>query len=595
MPPSGAAVPRMTTWQVARRVVGYLRPYPWMALGTIGCAVLGQLASMAFPRITQYVMDDVLVARRPERLGWAIGGLAAAYLLRDVLNSVRIRLNNAFEQAVVLDLRRHVYGRLQRLPAAWFDRRSSGELMTRVIEDVGSVERLLIDGAEQGVVAILGIVGVAAFLFATNPVLAWVAMAPLPFLAAGAAWYTTTAGERYRQRSKASGALNALLMDNLQGVRQVKAFGREDHEDARFAERAGALREATLRVMRAWAWYNPGMTFVAALGMVSVLWVGGRHVLEGRMTPGELVGFLLFLGMFYQPIGQLHGLNQLAQSARSAGERIFDVLDSDPEPVAIPGATLAARWRAQGHVEYVGVVAGYDRERPVLSDVSFVARPGEVIALVGPTGAGKTTLVQLIPRFRETLGGCIRIDGRDIREIPLADLRQQVAVVSQEPFLFDGTLRENVLYGRLDASADQVDSALAASECAAFVSRLPQGLDTPVGERGVRLSVGEKQRVSIARALLKDAPILILDEATASVDTATERAIQSALDRLMRDRTSLVIAHRLGTVRGADQILVLNHGRVEERGRHDELVRRGGLYARLVRLHDDRAALEAEA
>ena len=562
-----------------------------MAVGTVGCAVAGQLAALAFPRLTQYVIDEVLTARRPDRLGWAIGGLALAYAVRDGFNSIRIRLNNAFEQAVIFDLRREVYGRLQRLPTGWFDRRSSGELMTRVIEDVGAVERLLIDGTEQGVVAVLGIVGVAVFLFATNPLLAWVAMAPIPFLIGGAVWYTSTAAERYRERSKASGALNALLMDNLQGVRQVKAFGREAHEDERFAQRAGALRSATLRVMRAWAFYSPGMSLVASTGTVLVLWVGGRQVLEGRMSPGELVGFLLFLGMFYQPVGQLHGLNQMAQAARSAGERVFDVLDSEAEPLGMTVTGLGP-WRARGEVAYEGVEAGYGPDRRVLQGIDLHVEPGEVVALVGPTGAGKTTLVQLLPRFREVTAGQIRVDGRAIREMPLAELRRQVAIVSQEPFLFDGTLRENVLYGKLDATGAELEAALQASECAGFVGRLPKGLDTAVGERGVRLSVGEKQRVSIARALLKDAPILILDEATASVDTATERAIQATLERLMRARTSFVIAHRLGTIRGADQILVLNHGRIEEQGRHGELERMGGLYARLVRLQHEREAVE---
>ncbi len=558
-----------------------------MAAATMACAVVAQLASFAYPKLTQYVIDEVLTGRRADQLGWVVGGLLGAYLLRDVLNSIRIRVNNAFEQAVILDLRREVYGRMQRLPVRWFDSRATGDLMTRVTEDVNAVERLLIDGAEQGVVAVLGIVGVTVFLFSMNPLLAAVAMIPIPVLVGGALWYTATAGERYRERSRASSAMNALLMDNLQGVRQIKAFGREEHEDDRFHARANDLRLGTLRVMRAWAWYNPLMSFAAAAGTVLVLWVGGGQVLAGSMTAGELVGFLLFLGMFYQPIGQLHGLNQMAQSARAAGERVFDILDSDPEPLRSGerpmGEADGKPWRARGEVCYEGVEAGYGEGRRVLAGVSLRVGPGEVIALVGPTGAGKTTLVNLLPRFQEVSAGCILLDGRNIREMPLEDLRRQISVVSQEPFLFNGTLRENLMYGRLEATEPELEEAIRAAGCEAFIGRLPEGLETRVGERGVKLSVGEKQRVSIARALLKDSPILILDEATASVDTETERAIQEALDRLMKDRTSFVIAHRLSTVRDADQILVLQGGQLIQRGRHADLVDAEGLYGRLIR------------
>jgi ATP-binding cassette, subfamily B, bacterial len=578
-----------TTWEIVRRVARYLRPYPWMAAAMIGFALLGQLAGFAYPKLTRLVLDDVIVAGRRDWLPWVIGGLALAFLVRDLCNSIRIRLNNRFEQNVIFDIRREVYAKLQRLPAGWFDHRATGDLMTRVIEDVNAMERLLIDGTEQGVLSALGIVGVAVLLFWNNAFLASIALVPVPLLIGGGLWYTLTAAQRYRTRSQASSAMNALLMDNLQGVRQIKLFGREEHENSRFAGRADDLRRGTLRVMGAWASYSPAMSFSAALGTVLVLWFGGREVLAGRMTPGALVEFLLFVGMFYQPLSALHSLNQMSQSARAAGERVFDILDADEEESGSSEVTPATRFR--GDVRYENVSAGYEGRTQAVRHVSLHATPGQTIALVGPTGAGKSTLANLLPRFYPVGSGRILIDGVDVREIPLGLLRHQIAVVSQEPFLFNGTIRENIQYGRLDASAQEIEAAAAAANAHEFIRRLPDGFDTRVGERGVRLSVGEKQRLSIARALLKDAPILILDEATASVDTATERLIQDALRRLMSHRTSFVIAHRLGTIRDADQILVLKAGEIIERGTHAELLAADGLYAGLHRAQEASAAL----
>ncbi len=572
-----------STWEILGRVAGYLRPYRWMAAGTIGCALLSLAFSLAYPKLTQFVIDEVIGHKRAELLTPIMLGLIGAFLLRDAFNGLRIWINNTFEQNVVYDMRRDVYARLQRLPVGYFDQRASGDLMTRVLEDVNAMERVLIDGTEQGSVAVLGVVAVTVIMCLTNPLLTAIALIPLPILSGGALWYTLTAHRRYRRQRVASSAMNALLMDNLQGVRQIKAFGREHHEDSRFAQRADDLRTGTLGVMRVWATYSPAMSFAGALGLGLVLWVGGRQVLADRMTVGQLVGFMFYLGLFYEPISRLHGLNQMLQAARASGERVFDILDSPLERADAPQRG-ALNHPVRGAVVYENVSFAYNPERVVLRNISLRAEPGEMIALAGPTGAGKSTVVNLLPAFYEATSGRITIDGQDISGVSLESLRQQISVVSQEAFLFNGTIRENILYGRLEATEEELLAASRAANCHEFIMRLPNGYDSRVGERGVKLSVGEKQRVSIARALLKNTPILILDEATASVDTATEKLIQEALERLMANRTSFVIAHRLSTIRKADQILVMQHGLIVERGTHDQLVALSGLYSRLARI-----------
>src|SRR3954469_19341926 len=352
-----------STWEIVRRVARYLRPYPWMAVTTMVCALLSTGLSFAFPKLTQFIIDEVIGNGRTELFSYAIFGLLAAFVLRDLFNSIRIRINNTFEQNVIYDMRRDVYAKLQRLPVGYFDQRASGDLMTRVIEDVNSVERVLIDGTEQGSVALLSVVGVLAFLFHTNPILALIALAPIPILSGGALWYTLTAHKRYRAQRLAASAMNALLMDNLQGIRQIKAYSQQDHEDGRFGRRADELRQGTLGVMRAWANYSPAMSLAAALGSVLVLWYGGRLVIAGSMKIGELVGFLFFLALFYEPIGRLHGLNQMLQAARAAGERVFDILDATTE-TANANRRLALPPQLRGEVVYDHVQFAYVPDRP---------------------------------------------------------------------------------------------------------------------------------------------------------------------------------------------------------------------------------------
>ena len=565
-----------TVW----RVFAYLKRYPWMATGTLVCAILSTVMIAAFPAVTKRIIDEVLIEHHPQQLTPLVLIAALAFLLQHGFNSLRIILNNTFEQKVIFDLRSDLYSHIQMLPLRWFDNRATGDLMTRILEDVNSVERMLIEGIEQGSVALLQLVIVLAMMFYVSVSLSLVGLAPLPFLAGGALWYTLTAHRRYRLQRQAASGLNSLLHDNLAGIRQIKSFVREQEEHSRFNSVSDRLRRATLIVMKVWAIYHPSMYLIGSLGIVLTVFVGARHVLNGTMQLGDLFAFLMLTGFLYEPVNKLHSLNQLVQAGRAAGERVFEIMDEPIEPAWDTAKTKVAR--VIGDVRFNDISFGYSKEGPpALEHITFHAQPGETIALVGTTGAGKSTLVNLLTRFYEYESGEILIDGRQIRDFAMRQLREFIGVVTQESFLFNGTIRENLLMGKPDATDAEVLVAAEAANARVFINRLPKGFDSVVGERGVKLSLGEKQRLSIARVLLKDPPILILDEATASVDTATERLIQQALEHLMSHRTCFVIAHRLSTILRADQILVLERGRIIERGTHATLLRLGGKYARL--------------
>jgi len=572
--------------QVFIRVLPYVRRYPALAFGTLFCAVAGTLMVIVFPAITQRIVDQVIGQNRPDLLLPLVALGFVAFLAQNGLNSLRIFFNNHFEQRVIFDLRSQLYAHIQRLPLTWFDNRSTGDIMTRLSEDVTSVERVLIDGIEQGTVAVLQILIVSGVMMAYSPALTSAVLVPIPFLGAGALVYTLTARTRYRKQRQAVSALNSLLHDNIAGIRQIKTYTSEKREHIRFNEVSNDVRLTTLTVMKAWALYQPGMEFISSCGLLLVAGFGTSQVLSGAMDIGALVAFFVLTRYLYEPVGRLHQLNQIFQSGRAAGDRVFEIMDSECEPDE--GAENPTS-RVNGQVSYRDISFSYDPKMPVLDKINLEAKSGEMVALVGPTGAGKSTIVNLLVRFYEFTSGEILIDGIPLRNIPKSHLRHSIAVVTQESFLFNGTTAENLRIGKPDATEDELWEVLRAANAADFIKRLPKGLHTPLGERGVKLSVGEKQRLSIARALLKNPPILILDEATASVDTATERLIQEALDRLMQNRTSFVIAHRLSTVRHADQILVLERGKITERGIHNELLATGGLYAELCRssfLHD---------
>lgn len=547
---------------------------------TLLCALCATAMELVPPWIVKVVIDDVIQAKQETLLPWALAGLAAAYLGKNVFASLRIRLNNTLEQTVVHELRSHVFAAVQRLSVTYFDNRSTGEIMSRLTNDTEHVERIFIDGVEAALTASLTLIGITVMLFALNWKLAALSLVPIPFLMWSAGRFTTKVHGFYHDIRQGSAEISGYLQDALSGIRETMGFGRQAHEQQRFDSLSRAYSAANLKAMYLWSLYSPGMILLGSLGTVIILWYGAGEVTAGRLTLGELVLFLSYLSLFYVPINQIHSVNHLLQHALAASDRVFEVLDTKPEVTEAPGV-IEPPHKARGDVRFDRVEFRYRPDVPVLAGLSFSVTAGERIALVGPSGAGKSTLLKLLMRFYDVTGGAVLIDEQDVRDMPLDYLRRQIGYVQQEPFLFNGTVRENILYGDLTATDDRMEAAARAARAHDFIVDLPDGYETRIGERGVKLSVGQKQRVSIARVLLKNPPIVIFDEATSNIDTETEVKIREALNELTKGRTTFIIAHRLTTLHDVDRILVVEGGRLVEQGTHDRLMSIGGVYAGL--------------
>lgn len=568
-----------------KAILPFAKPYKWWIVAATLFMLLVTAASLAGPWAIRSLLGTVEQGAQAgidyEYINILAILVIAIYIIRALAKFGTDYISHCAAWYMVRDIRQKMYDSLQQLSLRFYSDKQTGDLMSRVINDTRTFEVLLAHAIPTVVVNGVMVVGVFAFLSYMNFTLALLTLIPVPFLAWMVLKFSKISRPLFRENQEKVGELNAILQDNFSGIKEIKAFTQEGHESKRTGHALAVQTRAMLRALRVTNAFHPGIEFVASLGTVIVIFFGGRLALGGHLLLSDLVTYFLYLNIFYQPIMALGQINEGLQQALGSAERVLSIVQAESEIEEAPDAQELDR--AQGSVAFRNVSFKYVDDIPVIKDISFELRPGETLALVGATGVGKTTIANLIPRFYDPDVGEILVDGRDIRQLTLNSLRRQISLVSQDVFLFNGTVRDNILYGSPEASQEEVIAAAKAANAHDFILGLEDGYETKIGERGVKLSGGQKQRLSIARAILKDAPILILDEATSAVDTQTERLIQDALNKLKENKTAVVIAHRLSTIQDADQILVLKEGEVLERGAHDELLAKEGLYYQLCR------------
>ena len=481
------------------------------------------------------------------------------------------------------DMRVIVYNHLQTLSSRFFANRQTGEILKRVINDTNDLEPLVAHYIPDMFVNVLLLIGVGAILFSINPPLAVLTLLPMPLLLVSNLFFGKRMRTALKDSSRRLGRLSGVVQDNLVGIKEIQLFTQEQREHERIHSESSDIIKQRLYGLKMQAILMPSIEFLTGIGLVIVVVFGGQAALNGTMNVEDLVAFVLYLGMFYQPITVMTQMNEVLNTALAAADHVVEMLEIEPDVRDLPGSRDPGRLR--GEIEFKHVSFEYNNHVPTLYDISFKVQPGQMLALAGATGAGKTTVASLLPRFYDVGAGSVTIDGIDVREMTVRGLRSNISMVLQDVFLFNGTIRENIRYSNLEASDEDIIRAAKAARAHEFIMALPDGYDTQIGERGVKLSGGQKQRLAIARAVLKNAPILILDEATSAVDTETEAEIQDALNELMKGRTSIVIAHRLSTIKHADQIIVLEAGRIVEQGRHEDLIYGRGRYQRLHEAH----------